>query len=341
MPAFSVQISGTSALIGIVLSFLEQAIFIIPILLLNKKYEGKSIIDVCYEKSKVFGTIVTVCFLLVFFVVTAGGVSGFNFFMTNAVYPDASIVIIAVSITLVCFVTTMYGLQGLTRASCILFFVFVAGFIFISAVSIKSIKLLNFHPLMDDNVNTIIRYMLDITAKTSEPLVLALLFPRIIGSKPKTAYWFLIITFAFSIVASIITTGVLGDFSAFQTFPFFTLSSVIKLKIFQRLDSVHMVTWVFSSFVHITLFAGIMINLAKRLLPKKAKKFAGIVLFVGVVLTSIWFGYKGEMLKQANIPSSVINILFLGVLPIVLLFLPKNSKEDKSNEKSQATSTPV
>lgn len=339
MPALSVPISGSSAIIGLVLSFIQQAIMIIPALLLYKQNDGKSLLDICFEKSKLFGKIVCAIFFIVLFFVTAGGVTGFNFFMTNAVYPNSSVFFMAVSICIVCFFCFRSGLEGLARASCILFVVFLAGFIFICAVSVDSVNFLNFHNMLDNEKRLIIHYMLDTTAKSSEPLVLILLFPYIKGSKAKVSYWFLGITFIISLLASFFITGVLGDFSLTQAFPYFTLTSVIKLDIFQRLDSFHMVTWVFASFVHITLFSGIMSNILKRLLPKKGAGWYDFILFFIVAATSIWFSTKKELLKSVNIPSNIITTFLIVILPLILLFINKSGEKHGSKAKNKDDSS--
>lgn len=352
VPFFGESVAPMAMLYGTIFSFIEQAIVVIPFFFLYRRCAGQSMLTLAFNKSRVFGIITTLFFLLFFLVVTIGGVAGFDFFMLNAIYPDATVPTIAITICAVCFFCARNGIQGLARSSVILFVFFALGLICITIVSAKSIKPLNFHAILDNPIKQIFFHTFDTTSKGTELAALLLLMPSIrliskpkdkgatiaSSTAPKAVYGFLGLSFLLTFLINFLIVGILGEFGATQTFPYFTITSVVELKIFQRLDSIHMISWVFISFVHITLFAGTCIELLKSLLPKPARKFSSPALFIITTTVAIFFGYRSDILQRINDQSTILLLLAVFVLPIILLFTTR--RKGKSHEKDVTSHCP-
>ena len=68
----------------------------------------------------------------------------------------------------------------------------------------------------------------------------------------------------------------LGDYAKSQRFPFYTVTKIAEVSIFQRLDSLHVALWVFMALVRLSLFLEVAGKSLARMLPQqKASKIHG------------------------------------------------------------------
>ena len=68
------------------------------------------------------------------------------------------------------------------------------------------------------------------------------------------------------------TAAALGDYAKSQRFPFYTVTKIAEVSIFQRLDSLHVALWVFMALVRLSLFLEVAGKSLARMLPQKASK---------------------------------------------------------------------
>lgn len=62
-----------------------------------------------------------------------------------------------------------------------------------------------------------------------------------------------------------------------QTFPYYALTSVIDISIFQRLDSLHVTLWIFTALFRCTLYTICAAKCANMLFSKKISRFSSPV----------------------------------------------------------------
>lgn len=315
---------------GSLLAILILIILMTPSLLLYKKYNNINIIDIINNKSRICGIIVTIGFIYLTTTTMITGVVGFEYFLSNAVYPQASATTVITSLTIVCLICASYGLQGIARAGTFIFVIFTLAFIFIISTSTGEINMLNIKPILENPVQQSVEYSIEFASRGRGLVVLLLLYPRLQGSKTQATLLTIFITSIVSCIMNFLVIGVLGEYGATQTFPYFALNSVIEIPILQRLDAMHMMTWALMSFVHFSLFGCVTIEMIQTLLPKAIRKFSVIILFVVILVVSIPLSYTGSIIYNTNVESRLLLILLLFILPIMLLTVTK--KELITNE---------
>ncbi len=331
VPAFHPKIQGTSMLYGTIIAFFISAIIVTPPLILYKRFNGENIVDLAYKKSKLFGIILSFCLFVIPLMTLIGTVVGFQYFIVDAVYADASIELMVITICVACFLGALHKLEGISRASTIIFAFFMIGTLFIFFVSIPSVEMINIRPTLEEPIVSSFSYAFNLISMNPELYVFILLLPRINGNVNKSAFWFLVLTFLFVGITNFLIMGVFGDFFATQTFPYYALASVIEFSILQRLDSIHMTIWVFVSFIRITLFIIVTNTYLQNIIPKSAKKLGIVVTFLITVICSIVISHRTSALKTINSSVPIIVITLVFVIPTILLLTTKK-KEKKCNE---------
>lgn len=329
---FGEQSQPVVKMLGALVSIILLIIATIPALLLYKKYNYVNILDLVYNKSLICGKLLTIGYLYITVSTMITGVVGFEYFLSNAIYPQASAPIIIFSLVLVCLICSCYGLQGIARASLFIFILFILAFIFIITTSISSINFLNIKPILENPVKEVLNYSFNFATRGRGLIILMLLYPSIKGNNRVTTHTTIILSGLLSVCMNFLVAGVLGEYGETQTFPYFALNSVIEIPILQRLDALHMMTWALMSFIHFSIFGYVSINLIKLLLPKSIEKFSVILLGIVILSVSLQLAYTGSIVRDTGIESNILVITLIFVLPSIILLTDKNNSTKQTKE---------
>lgn len=319
---FGEEIDPMVKMLGSLFSIIILIIAMLPSISLHKKYNNVGILDIVYNKSQFLGIILTLAFIYIVVTTMITGVIGFEYFLSNAIYPQASAPVVIVSLTIICLICAGFGLQGIARAGTFIFALFIIAFIFILATSIGSINMLNIKPILENPTQSVINYSFEFASRGRGLIVLMLLYPNIKGNKTTPTIATIILTSSIACIMNFLVISVLGEYGATQTFPYFALNSVIEVPILQRLDAVHMMTWAMMSFIHFSLFGCVAIDLIKYVLPEKLRRFSPILLLFVILTVSIPLAYTGSIINNNGINTGIMLILLLFFLPLVLILLP-------------------
>lgn len=337
IPAFDEKTDGMAILYGNLLAAVIQLLLLVPALLLYRKMEGQNVITAAYNVWKPLGWVFAFCYFLSSLAQLAGTFMGFEYFMVNAVYPNASAVFIIVTLSLTCFWCGRGGFEGIARAGAIVFVFLLLSLGFISAVSVASMDLYNFHPILSDPAAAIFRAALSNISKSSELYLLILMYPKIKGSVGKSSLGLIASAFLLLEITGLVLQGVLGEFALTQTFPYYTLASITDTSILQRLDSLHMMLWVFCAFIRCTLLVILSNYCIRMILPQKAHRFVLPVMFVISTGAAVLLAYSTEYLKALNTANSmggVVALLTAG-FPLLMLLIPRRRKRPHNNSEGR------
>lgn len=330
IPAFSNTVQGIPIFIGAFIALIIQFIIMIPAFILYKRFDGSNVIDVALNKNKYLGSIISIIYFIIIIFNVIGSISGFTYFMTDAIYPNSSIIFIVISISTVCFIAAKYKLEGLARTSTIIFVYFIVGIIIICITSIKSFQFLNIRPLIDESITPIINATKEVISTTSESFIFILLIPLIKGNPKKSIKSFFLMTFVFIEIINVFLAGVLGEFGRNQTFPFFSLATIAQTSLFQRFDSIHMTLWVIVSFIKITLFILVGFYCLKSIIPKKIHGISYFITFLICVIGSSLLSSNNLIFYSINMSSTVIIITLTTIIPLVLLLITKKQSSSQT-----------
>lgn len=332
IPIFTNNFSLTALLIANIICMGLALLLIIPLNLFQKKYQNQPIILVAINKNKVFGYIVGGGFLLFVMLNIMGALVGFTFFMTNAIFPNSSSIFIIATIAITCFISALNGIEGLARCGTVVFIIMFVGVAFIIIVATKSVDLTNIRPILVNPAQDILSATSYTISRFTELFVLILLSPNVKGSMKKSGIIFILAATVFMELVTFYIASVLGDYAYSQTFPYYTLASIIETNMLQRLDSVHMAIWVFISFMRITLYM-LAANVCMNHMFPKVRRLASFSLITVICsIPAALLVNSPRIIKQ--ISSSAWYSIFTLVAVVPLMLLIKTKKEKLKDEES-------
>lgn len=323
IPAFLGRAEGMSILAGNLVSFLLQGFLLIPAILLYQRFPRQNVLEITCQKSRIFGIFLAVCYAAATLLNLTGSLVGFEYFITNAIFPKSPVIFIVISMAIVCILCARHGIQGIGRAACILAVYFLISTLFINLVSLKSADLLNIRPITEQPVASIARWASDSLAKSNELTLFVLLLPQIRSGQKRTAAGFLLLSLGFVESMIFFVLSVLGDYGLIQTFPYYSLASVADISIFQRLDSLHMMLWVIVAFVRITLMAIVCKACLQTALPKKLHGWIFPFILAVSYTAAILIGSRPEIIQNISSTNPALVILLSAGVPLILLLITR------------------
>lgn len=327
--------SGSIGTVAILFSFLMNFLLVLPIYFLNKTICGQGFRAACRRRlGNALGSGLLLLYALLFLLISANTLLGFQFFFTNTVYVHAAPAAILISMLLLVWYALHLGLEPLCRVTSIIFAVFLPVMAFILITQFSQISVLNLQPLQWSDASYIGRSVYYFASNFMEFTLIPIFSQNINKGRKKGFVFFVCTSSIISALTTFILMGSLGAYGATQLFPIFTAAQASEVSIFQRLDSLYMAIWVIIAFARASLYALAGSILLRDLLPEKFKRKANLlavlVLFaVCLPLQSsfVWIRSVGNFFAT-GIPF----ILFALLFPLLLLI---TRRRDKGEEASQ------
>ncbi|MEG0894529.1 MAG: GerAB/ArcD/ProY family transporter [Oscillospiraceae bacterium] len=315
MPIFSDLKDIPAFMVGAFISIFVFIIMLIPAYFYFKKFDN-NILSSALIINKPLGIIFSCFFAFEFFSSIVGTVWGLEYFLQNAVFPKASVFFLVLLICLFTFYSVKYGFEALCRSSTIIFVLLIIGILIIVLCSIPNVNLTNIKPISSSIINQI-PYQISLTYE----LPLFIFFFSSV-KKEKNAFinsslLFIIISSITMIIINFIIMGVLGNYSYVQTFPYYTIASISKVSILQRLDAIHILLWVFMCFTRICLFIFATKKSLDIAFPKL--KFKTIAIFILTVILSTILCYHPEIIKKITAHSGISVTVMATIVPLFIL----------------------
>lgn len=330
-PGMNSPVSGTAMFFGQIIGYGVVLLLFLPLVWMLKMYPERSLAMNLQAISRKGSIPVNLIYLVFIILLAVNTLAHFQFFMTNAIFQEASVWAIIIPMMLVAVYAAYIGIEGISRSGFLLFAVFVIAFLFIILSSIPEVELTNLKPLEQDGLSQILRGAYGVVSRSVEILLLYLLLPYLQkGRLGAGVTGFTILSLVvFELIAFFLLT-VLGDFSKSQTFPFYTLASMSGISIFQRMDALYMGIWVFVAFIRLSLLIFIAADLLSLILPvqikaeRKRNYCLGVVSFIIFALT-IPVCYNMKLLNgsyRISYAGLLIFVLAL-VIPVITLIILK------------------
>lgn len=325
-----------SLLLGNALSLAFSIVIALTVGLLYKKCGGKNPIEALKEKNRFLSLLLSVIFGVPIFLSLCGSLAAFSYFLTSEIYPDASGIFITALMGLSCFLGAFYGIEGISRASFIIFFYFVGGFLFVAAGAFKNFDFGRIMPILEHPLADVFGVSAEVISKTFEFIVAMALFSRVKTKKGVTSglVWFYILYFLISEGLLFLTAGIFGEFALSLEFPLYSLVSTAEISIFKQLNTIHMVLWVFVSFIRISVLIFALKEILNSALKKSLGRASLILILPPIVAVSIYLSAMGEKIKSVNPTSGITVIAASFVVPLILIIYfsaKKRSKNEESN----------
>lgn len=326
----TLNVTNSNIFLSMAISLLAVFIIYIPAIKLLKKFNYTNIINIAKIIFPSIGNIIAIVFSLYFLLIAIAHITNTNFFMLSYIYIDASPFLI-VGIILISMYAVAVGLEPIFRVGSVAFVLFL---ILNVLVFILLTPAFNFHhlgPFVLSEINSITKHSSMLTF--SAELVALLMFTEYCKEKTIITFSvFQIILFVMEVILMLCITLVMGRYANTNTFPLYTMPSMIEIPILERLEPFYIVLDTMLSFIKTSIY----IFLSKQCLQYViGNKFnISIISSIGAIclVSSIIITYNIKILKDIIIflNSPIVISSLVIVIPIMLLIASKIKKIKKS-----------
>lgn len=324
-PGIGKPVSGTAMLYSYLISAGVLLLLFLPLVIMANRAPERSIVMNLQGELGGFGVFGS--FLYYGYVVFLGAhtLAHFQFFMTNAVFPQASVWIIILPMLAVASYAAYIGIEGIARSGFLIFIGFLLAFALIIFSSIPNVQLQNLYPIEKNVWTELTKGSYGILSRTTEPILFALLLPYLGGKAGKASVGFSLLFTVIQEISTFFILTVLGNFSYSQTFPFYSLASMSQISVFQRMDALYMGIWVFVGFIKLSLLLMVGKDILNAVFLQQGKPLPtqlGLWITAGLMLgLAIPACFKIELLTISYrfLFNGVVVLLLILFFPLILL----------------------
>lgn len=310
VPAFSQGGGIALRLKAAVISILIQAILVIPLIILAKRFPDRSVIGIIYEKNSVAGFIAAVLYLLFFISLCTGQVLHYIDFLSNSFLHGERYFPLA-ALLIVCMYCAYCGTEGLARSSVVMMMPFLFMVVLMGIEAKDAFSLNNFY--FEKGSSGLTKAVMDDLARNGEIVAAAFLMKNLRNELKCALYWLLAAKLIVTSVIFALITGVLGDLADTLGYPFLTVGSLTNSGAFRQNGALYLILWTISAAISISVFISIISGISSEIYhgTKLRNAFSALAVFI---VSGAFMFYKADF-------SSIRNILCGGYAQLVLLAL--------------------
>lgn len=310
VPAFSQGGGIALRLKAAVISILIQAILVIPLITLAKRFPDRSVIGIIYEKNSVAGFIAAVLYLLFFISLCTGQVLHYIDFLSNSFLHGERYFPLA-ALLIVCMYCAYCGTEGLARSSVVMMMPFLFMVVLMGIEAKDAFSLNNFY--FEKGSSGLTKAVMDDLARNGEIVAAAFLMKNLRNELKCALYWLLAAKLIVTSVIFALITGVLGDLADTLGYPFLTIGSLTNSGAFRQNGALYLILWTISAAISISVFISIISGISSEIYhgTKLRNAFSALAVFI---VSGAFMFYKADF-------SSIRNILCGGYAQLVLLAL--------------------
>jgi spore germination protein KB len=314
---------GTSVqdiLLAVPVIFVINLIIALPIFMLLKRHPGKDLIECSVQ---IFGNglgfIISFIYFCFFIYVSSLQLGTFQMFYNTCVITQTSALVIAIPILIVCIYGVIKGIESITRFSILvfIFYIIVMTTIFISTIS--NVNLSYLKPIFYEGPKYFLQAVLVGVNSSFQILFLAMCVPFLKpGTKIVKSFitWNALSMLILFVIEFFVITN-MGPFASKQIFPIITLAVLSKISVLERIDSFHMISWIFNSTLNICI--GLFVA-SQCLMRTSLRKWRRTIITISGLLILIFGSLISTIyLKILNLYG---NSLFTATIIILIIAVP-------------------
>ena len=145
-PIYNAGLNSSDYLIAGVIGMIMVLFSCLPLALIYKSNDNRSVLDMAYEISPLYSKIISVFYILLFLFYAFSTLSRLDLFSGTVIFRESDTKCVRGSLVLLACYSAYLGLEALGRAGAISLFVFSVSFVFIIVTMLSKLDLNNFLP---------------------------------------------------------------------------------------------------------------------------------------------------------------------------------------------------
>ncbi len=244
-----------------------------------------------------------------------------NFFLGNAVFPQAPSIALLWPVVLAGCWCAYQGLEGLARYGSILFFFFTLSILLLCCIAAPQMDPARLDPVSQVDWTGILAAASNSLFQNPELFFLPLLAPKLAegkGSLIKAGVWYSLISGVLVSLLFGMVCFVFGDFTTNIVYPVYFLSAAVQVGFLQRLDAVYMAIWVMLALFRIAILFWFAKGFLQSAAPRR--KPGPLLWLLGALLLGISWLLSGFLLSEQLSYHPWFVIVAVGIGALVLPF---------------------
>lgn len=332
------SISSVDTLIHSLLLVVINAVFAIPVFY-YVSHTDKGILENVYYVSPVLAKVTAFIYIVIFTFGNIRTVARFDLFVTSEMFSQTDMTLFIIAIIIICAMLSLLGIETLGRGSIIFSIVVIGATLVIFFTNMHEFDSLNFTPPFLTKSTDFLKDTMGVSTYTVVLGIPVLYRGEIKDSMPKKLLAFICVVSVTMFIIILTIIGTLGAFADYQIFPSFSISTIGKISLFERLEAFETAAWILCVIAKITFFMLIVLKCAKFILPD-VKEVS--VCTVTSVILSVFVIVISSSVKRFSFLTSLWQIavpyfIVVTVLPFVgCLSIEKSKINIRKREFSEA-----
>lgn len=220
-----------------------------------------------------------------------------DFFLGNAVFPQApSIALLWPAVLAGCW-CAYQGLEGLARYGSILFVFFAISVLLLICTAAPEMSATRLDPITTVDWGNIWAVAVNNLFQNPELIFLPLLAPRLAeGKLLKAGVWYCLLSGGLVALLFGLVCLTFGDFTTNIVYPVYSLSAAMQVGFLQRLDAVYMAIWVMLALFRIAILLWFAKGFLLHAAPKRSP--LSLIFLLGGVLLGVSWILSGSLLSN-------------------------------------------
>jgi spore germination protein KB len=314
---------GTSVqdiLFAVPVVFIINLIIALPIFMLLKRHPDRDLMECSTQIfGKGIGFVICIIYFCFFLCLSSIQLGTFQMCFQTVVLSQTGAYIIGIPILIVCIYGAIKGIESITRFGVFVFVFYLAIMLTIFVSTLPNLELNYLKPFFYEGPNYFLQAVLADVNSSTQILFIAMCVPFL---KPGTKIVKTFITWnALSMLLlfalEFFVVCIMGPFVSKQLFPLVTLSMISKVTVFQRIDNLDMISWIFNSILNICICLFFASQCIMRTPLRKWRRT--IIIIASVLILIIGSFYSKVYLQNLNIYN---NALFTTIFVLVVICIP-------------------
>ncbi len=312
----------------------------LPLIFLTVRFKGDNFLLPAIRRSKILGGALAVIFVVALAASTVETLVNLQLYVSDVIFDSMLFITGAAAVAAAAFYGALKGFSAISRSSIFALTLFAVLIVLITVTSWENMDVTFLYPSFIRDGNYFMKSFFSEISSCSEILVFAV-FCKNIRSKPNRSVFFylgavLIILEGLNLLYNII----LGPYLSALEYPLYYISSLSDIVIFQRLDGIDAVVWVFCGIIKLALLFAAAHDILSSFdtSPVKLRRSIGLAVYAAsIVGISFFIGTDKPRLDMfETFMHSALHIAVAGTLiPLIVLIAGKKRPQAKGEENEE------
>ncbi len=334
IPSGETMTRNVDKLVSILFSMAMISLFFLPVYFLTKRNKDCNIIDCIARDANPLTKPVALFYSLAFSYTVIVTISRFSLFITSVLLVESKTAIFIIIILAAACYAAFLGIEAIARASLFIFTILILSMLFSCFVLVGEVDFLNLRPLFYNGVSGVVSESFIDASRFIEIAMLGILAPQIVGGIKKTAITFVIVFWLSVTLLAFLVISILGEYSAVQLFPVYTLVSLARIGSFHRFDAILSGVWIAGDFIKAAVLICVSGKCMGYVTNGKRHKVLVILSVLVIFAFSMYASrsFENYLAVSNYIVTAVVTLLASVVLPLIFLIVNiiKKKKGDET-----------